>query len=225
VVVVLGAAIVALPLGIPAKFVMLLTGSVAATLAVYHFAVRPFRLPRRALGMKPLRDDVTSGPIATAASVARSRVWRGVAPLLLLVPLPQPAAAEVLRPAGLWWAEGGAAQVEIARCDDALCGRVAWLRSPFDEHGCELRDVENPNPAQRTREVLGIDLLRNLRASPERPGEWSGEIYDPTSGRSYDAVLQMDGPDRLLVRGYLAIRLLGRTTTWLRVGTESQCRG
>jgi hypothetical protein len=31
-------------------------------------------------------------------------------------------------------------------------------------------------------------------------------------------------PDRLLVRGYLGFRLLGRTTTWLRVGTENQCR-
>ena len=131
---------------------------------------------------------------------------------------------EASEPAGLWYAEGGAAQVEIAGCDDALCGRVVWLRWPFDEHGCELRDVENPDPMQRKRGVLGIHLLRNVRASPERPGEWSGEIYDPTSGRTYDAVLQMDGPDRLRVHGYLGIRLLGRTTTWLRVGTENQCR-
>jgi uncharacterized protein (DUF2147 family) len=196
-------------------FVLLLAGSVATTLAVYHFAVRPFGLPRLALGMKPRQP---------AATVTRGRAWRGAAPLLLLVPLSRPAAAEALLPAGLWWAEGGAAQVEIARCDDALCGRVAWLRSPFDEHGCELRDVENPDPMQRARSVLGIDLLRNVRASPERQGEWSGEIYDPTSDRRYDAVLQMDGPDRLRVHGYLGIRLLGRTTTWLRVGTENQCR-
>ena len=127
-------------------------------------------------------------------------------------------------PTGLWWAEGGAAQVEIVGCDDALCGRVAWLRSPFDERGCALRDVENPNPEQRARDVLGIDLLRNVRALAERSGEWSGEIYDPTSGRTYSAVLQMEGSDRLRVRGYLGIRLLGRTTTWLRVGTENQCR-
>ena len=224
VVVVLGAAVVALPLGIPAKFPLLLAGSIAATLAVYHFGVRPFGLPRLALGMKPLRRDTTPGPAAPATTAAGWRAWRGAAPLLLLAPLLRPAAAEASAPTGLWWAEGGAAQVEIVRCDDALCGRVAWLRSPFDEHGCELRDVENPNPVQRARGVLGLDLLRNLRASPERPGEWGGEIYDPTSGRTYDAVLELDGPDRLRVRGYLGIRLLGRTTTWLRVGTENQCR-
>ncbi len=224
VVVVLAAAVVALPLGIPAKFVLLLTGSVAVTLAIYQFGVRPFNLPRRALGMKKLHRDGEPGARGSAPIVASSRVWRGAAPLLLLVPLLRADAAEGSAPIGLWWAEGGAAQVEIVRCADALCGRVAWLRSPFDEHGCELRDVENPNPTQRARGVLGIDLLRNLRASPAQPGEWGGEIYDPTSGRTYDAVLQMEGPDRLSVRGYLAIRLLGRTTTWLRVGTENQCR-
>lgn len=156
--------------------------------------------------------------------VTRWRLHCGL-PGLLLTLLLQPAVAETSEPepSGLWWAEGGAAQVEIAPCGDALCGRVVWLRSPFDEYGCVLRDVENPKRKQRARPVLGIDLLRNVRASPERLGEWSGEIYDPTSGRTYDAVLEMGGTDRLRVRGYLGIRLLGRTTTWLRVGTENQC--
>ena len=117
VVVVLGAAVVALPLGIPAKFVLLLAGSVAATLAVYHFGVRPFGIPRLALGMKPLRGDATPGPAAPAATVARWRAWRGAAPLRLLVPLLQPAAAEASEPTGLWWVEGG------------LLGRTTiWLR-------------------------------------------------------------------------------------------------
>jgi len=42
VVVVLGAGVVLLPLGIAPKFVLLLVGSVATTLALYHFGVRPF---------------------------------------------------------------------------------------------------------------------------------------------------------------------------------------
>jgi glucan biosynthesis protein C len=50
----LGYPIVQLPLGIAAKFVLLLTSSVVVTLAVYHFAVRPFQLPRTLTGMKPL---------------------------------------------------------------------------------------------------------------------------------------------------------------------------
>ena len=41
-------------------------------------------------------------------------------------------------PVGLWYAEGGAAQVAIEPCGETLCGRVVWLRSPLDEDGCEL---------------------------------------------------------------------------------------
>jgi len=37
--------------------------------------------------------------------------------------------------------------------------------------------------------------------------------------------LELDGDDRALLRGYVGIPLLGRTTTWLRVGSEERvCR-
>lgn len=127
-------------------------------------------------------------------------------------------------PLGLWWAEGGAAQVEIAACDAGLCGRVVWLRSPLDEDGCPMRDERNPEPALRGRELVGVELLRGLRRSRSSPETWAdGEIYDPTSGRTYRATLSLDGPRRLLVRGYLGIRLLGRTATWTRVEGDPTC--
>jgi uncharacterized protein (DUF2147 family) len=142
---------------------------------------------------------------------------------LLLLPL-APSAADASDPTGLWWAEGGFAKVEIRGCGDALCGQVVWLRHPLDAHGCELRDVENPDAALRGRSVEGLQILSDLRASQDMPGEWSGgNIYDPSSGRTYTAVATMDGRDRLRVRGYFGIRLLGRTTTWVRVGSENRC--
>jgi glucans biosynthesis protein C len=45
--------IIHLGLGIPTRFALLLTTSVAVTMAVYHFLVRPFRIPRYLFGMKP----------------------------------------------------------------------------------------------------------------------------------------------------------------------------
>jgi len=142
--------------------------------------------------------------------------------LILLAALAAPADAS--DPTGRWWAEGGFAKVEIRTCGDALCGQVIWLRHPLDADGCTLRDVENPDVALRSRPVEGLAILRDLRASSYVPNEWNGgTIYDPGSGRTYSAVAEMDGPDRLRVRGYFGIRLLGRTTTWLRVGSENQC--
>jgi len=32
-------------------------------------------------------------------------------------------------PVGLWYAEGGAAEVQVFACGDDFCGKVVWLRS------------------------------------------------------------------------------------------------
>ena len=104
-----------------------------------------------------------------------------------------------------------------------LCGQVVWLRSPFDEGGCDLRDRHNPDPGLRNRKVTGLEI-RGLKPRPD--GTWvGGSIYDPATGNTYTCRLALDGADRLRLRGYVGIPLLGRTTTWTRVGAESRrCR-
>jgi len=128
-------------------------------------------------------------------------------------------------PAGEWWAEGGAARVRIDDCDEGLCGRVIWLRHPLGENGCELADIENPDPALRDRPVEGLQIMGGLAAdSTASVPTWrDGWIYDPGGGRTYRATLRMRGPDRLELRGYVGFELLGRTATWIRVGSEGQC--
>jgi uncharacterized protein (DUF2147 family) len=207
--------LVQLPLGIATKFVLLLLLSVSLTLAVYEWLVRPFTVPRFLLGMKPkacpLRRPVALSPSAAATLVAAMGVALA-------------GRTDAATPVGLWYAEGGAAQVAIAPCGDALCGQVVWLRSPFDEDGCDLRDRNNPDPALRRRKVTGLQILRGLR--PQADGTWvDGSIYDPSTGNSYTSRLTLDGDDRLWLRGYVGIPLLGRTTTWTRVGAENRmCR-
>jgi uncharacterized protein (DUF2147 family) len=129
-------------------------------------------------------------------------------------------------PVGLWYAEGGAAQVEIRACGDALCGRIVWLRSPLDETGCELRDRRNGTASLRDRPLLGLEVLQGLKPSDAQGQVWTdGTIYDPTGGKTYMCSLTLDGDDRLQLRGYVGIPLLGRTTTWIRVGSETrQCQ-
>lgn len=54
--------------------------------------------------------------------------------------------------------------------------------------------------------------------------EWDGErlsgghILDPRTARTYKVAMNLVGPDRLRVRGYLGIRALGRTQIWRRAG-------
>ncbi len=126
-------------------------------------------------------------------------------------------------PVGLWYAEGGAAEVQIVPCSDALCGKVVWLHSPLGEDGCELRDDNNPDLNARNRNVIGLEVMRGLKPADDEGNVWTGgTIYDPTSGRTYSCNLRMESDDRLFLRGYFGIQLLGRTTTWTRVGSEER---
>jgi uncharacterized protein (DUF2147 family) len=211
--------VVGLPLGIATKYMLLLLLAVAITMGTYHWLVRPFAVPRFLLGMRvkacPLRRPVALSPSAVALLVA-----------VVGVALPSRAFSSAATPIGVWYAEGGAAKVGIEPCDgEKLCGRVLWLRSPLDENGCPLRDRHNPDPALRGREVEGLEVLRGLRAGEDKT--WTdGTIYDPASGYTYRCQLTFDGNDRLRLRGYVGVPLIGRTTTWTRVGAEGRvCAG
>ena|SRR5215472_7264280 len=126
-------------------------------------------------------------------------------------------------PVGLWFAEGGAAEVQIFLCGDDFCGKVVWLRSPLGEDGCELRDDNNPDSTLRRRAIVGLVVLTGLKPEDDDQGAWSGGfIYDPISGHTYSCRARLKGNDRLFLRGYFGIQLLGRTTTWTRVGA-TQC--
>ena len=44
-----------------------------------------------------------------------------------------------------------------------------------------------------------------------------GTILDPATGKTYSCKLELDGTDKLNVRGYIGYSWLGRTQTWYRV--------
>jgi len=43
-----------------------------------------------------------------------------------------------------------------------------------------------------------------------------GRIYNPEDGRKYRCKLWLDGENRLKLRGYVGMSLLGKTETWIR---------
>lgn len=213
-IVAIGYWLVQLPFGIAAKFTLLVLLAFAATMTVYHVVVRPLPPLRFAFGMRPRVCPLPTVPARAAATIVGALMLGG------------PGTAWGATAVGRWYAEGGAAQVEVRACGRALCGAVVWLRSPFDEHGCLLRDRWNPDPSLRGRGVIGLDIIHGLVPVDGRSDAWGGgTIYDPGSGRTYRVTLELDGDDRALLRGYLGIPLLGRTTTWVRVGSEERvCR-
>ncbi|MBI5505005.1 MAG: DUF2147 domain-containing protein [Deltaproteobacteria bacterium] len=209
-------------LGFGAKYALTLLASIVATMAAYHFVVRCNPYLRPLFGMRPARLVPLDAPSRRGAAAA-AMVTAGA---LLLAAFSAAAAVAPQRsdldPIGIWYADGGAARVEIRRCGEQLCGRIVSLQHPYDDSGCPLRDAHNPDASARKRPVEGLDIVGGLKPSDE-PGVWSGGwIYDPGSGRTYSCTLSQLSPERLDLRGYLGISLLGRTTTWWRVGSEAQ---
>ena len=125
------------------------------------------------------------------------------------------AAAETPSVLGDWATAGYEARVEIERCGNsaALCATVVWLWNPVDERGGHRTDRQNPDPALRSRPLVGLVILDGLR--PTAPGAWGGgRIYDPATGNQYGAALRLKAPGILEVEGCLAI--FCRTQVWRR---------
>jgi len=217
-IVVPGYFLIQLPFGPLTKFFILLAVSTVVTLGAYHFFVRPFAIPRFLCGMKA---RATHPRVRLAAGLTTTAIALTVFATLGPAVSTQAAHESILSPLGRWYAEGGAARVEITDCGRALCGRVVWLRSPFDEHGCELRDRYNPDESLRGRSVVGLQILGGLERDASNAPIWKGgTIYDPGSGNTYRASLTVIDENRLELRGYVGIPLIGRTASWFRVGAE-----
>jgi uncharacterized protein (DUF2147 family) len=115
------------------------------------------------------------------------------------------AATPTMDPSGLWLTANGHGVVEIARCGDALCGRIVGIDRgptepmPTDVHG---------------RPQCGLTIIEN--EMPEADGSWLGKVIDPRDGGTYQAKLWVDDRGNLRLRGFIGIPVLGATQVWHR---------
>jgi uncharacterized protein (DUF2147 family) len=121
-------------------------------------------------------------------------------------------------PAGNWLTQMGEAHINIVKCGKAaMCGMVAWLRDAIDvKTGQPPVDSQNPDPAKRSRKILGI---RIFSMEMDANGTYAGDIYNSDDGKMYKGRLVPHGDDELEVQGCDANNLCG-FETWSRVKTD-----
>jgi len=95
-------------------------------------------------------------------------------------------------------------------------GKVTWLLEPTED-GKPRVDKNNPDKTKRTKPLNGLLLLKNFVWDADDKEYKDGTIYDPKNGKTYSCYMKFDGNDKLNVRGYIGISLIGRTDTWTRV--------
>ncbi len=116
---------------------------------------------------------------------------------------------------GVWYDDTGKGAVEIRPCGRKLCGHIVWLKDPIDKNGRPLIDDLNPNARNRKRPICGLKVIGQLER--QRDGSWDGGwIYAPKQGKSFDLMLTLKAPSRLVVTGYLGVKFLSESFIWRR---------
>jgi uncharacterized protein (DUF2147 family) len=124
---------------------------------------------------------------------------KAVFAILTLLAVPASAAAPV---SGRWFTAEKDSIVEIAPCGPALCGKIVRILKPTPD-GKPAIDRNNPNPALRSRPILGLTLLSGFRDGGD---QWDGgTIYDPRAGKSYKAKLKRLANGNLQVTGCVSV--------------------
>jgi uncharacterized protein (DUF2147 family) len=117
---------------------------------------------------------------------------------------------------GKWINPSGEGQIQIYKKGNLYFGKLAWIKVPNDEAtGQPKTDKNNPDKNLRSKPILGLEILKNFKFDGEDVYE-DGSIYDPKNGKTYKCKMTIDG-NKLNIRGYIGISLLGRTEAWTRV--------
>jgi uncharacterized protein (DUF2147 family) len=105
---------------------------------------------------------------------------------------------------GNWLTQDGHGVVRIEPCAQGLCGVIVGIdRAPDD-----------PMPTDFIgRPQCGLVIFTGSGGTEGDTTE--GRITDPRDGRTYQARLWRDEANRLHLRGYIGVPLLGATQVWL----------
>ena len=109
-------------------------------------------------------------------------------------PAPPPSAPQAANsPLGVWLTEEKEGKVRIEQCGPNLCGYSVDKKS-------------NRN---------GEQVLISMK--PGNDNKWSGRIFDPNSGSTYDSTIALKGSDSLRVQGCAFGGMFCGGQTWTRV--------
>jgi uncharacterized protein (DUF2147 family) len=132
----------------------------------------------------------------------------------ILLPILLAGGADTVSPVGIW--KNDDATFEIFENQGKLSGKIIAMREPRTPDGKDKTDIHNPDAGKRERPIIGLVFLSGFTQKSQTRWE-NGTIYDPKSGNTYSCSMELDGPDKINMRGFIGISLIGRTDVWTRV--------
>ncbi|MEP9402002.1 DUF2147 domain-containing protein [Sphingomonas sp. VNH70] len=126
----------------------------------------------------------------------------------LLGALPAVAATPI---AGRYVTADGSGVIEIGRCGATVCGRLVRILKAAPN--AARTDVNNGDPALRSRPILGMPILTGFTDAGK---DWRGRIYDPRNGKTYKSIVSREADGTLKVQGCIAF--FCQTQVWKPAG-------
>jgi uncharacterized protein (DUF2147 family) len=115
-------------------------------------------------------------------------------------------------PTGMWLSQDGDVKMKVARCGDAICSTIAWLKNPNDEKGKPKVDINNPDASKRNRPIMGSAIILPMKA--DGADKWSGQVYNAEDGKTYSGSFALSAANKADLKGCVAI--ICKTKTWTR---------
>jgi uncharacterized protein (DUF2147 family) len=100
-------------------------------------------------------------------------------------------------PTGTWLRENGESRVRFAKCGDAICGTVSWLKDPAT-----------------AKSKIGQRVFFDMK--PNGTNSWAGQAFNPEDGKTYSGKMSLSGAT-LTTAGCIAGGLICRSVSWSRV--------
>lgn len=164
-----------------------------------------------------------------AAALLLGGLWpAGAQPVLPADPNRIPDAIEGI------WQTLELSEVTIALCAEGFCGTLSTIVVPregltAEEYEAALAmpvesftDMRNPDPALRTRPMLGLQILTLLPSA--KPSIYDGQIYNPEDGNTYSGYVEMLGPDVIRLNGCVLYNIICQGQDWVRVMPEPKAQ-
>jgi uncharacterized protein (DUF2147 family) len=115
---------------------------------------------------------------------------------------------------GTWYTGDKDSQVRIVNCGGALCGTLIWLKEPNDPAtGRPKTDKHNADASKQGRPLLGVPIVLGMK--PSGQGQWSGNVYNASDGKTYSGSFTLTGPNSADLKGCV-LSVLCKSQTWIR---------
>jgi hypothetical protein len=92
----------------------------------------------------------------------------------------------------IWEPDNGKIRVQFFKKNNTYNGKIVWLPS-----GAETKDVKNPDPKLRSRNLIGSTMFQGFTYDPAKKQLTGGVVYIPDMGRIMKPKLSVVSEDRI----------------------------